>query len=114
MKIYHQGDVLLKGVTKLPEKAKKLDHKVVAHGESGNTHRFTEYANLYEYEGKGYAEVLKDTVLQHEEHKGSWILSDAGGYARIGTDFIIEKGIYEIEREREYSYEDEQLKTVVD
>lgn len=100
MNSYRQGDVLLKPIEKLPEKAKKLKTKIVAEGEvTGHSHRFNdETTELYLLNGIMYAQVPFTTEIIHEDHK----------------PLKIEKGIYEVGREREWDYFDAEMKLVKD
>jgi len=101
VKLYRHGDILLKQIESLPSNAKMLKDKVLAYGEvTGHSHRFQEPENIdhYEYEGKKYLLVRVATPLIHEEHLPQIILP----------------GIYEQIQEREYSYEDEDARVVVD
>ena len=81
------GDVLITEVDIV--KGKKLDHLILAEGEStGHKHQITEgEAELYEHEGTLFLRVLsEEAVLTHEEHKA----------------IQIPKGDYIIMTQREY------------
>lgn len=96
-----QGDVLLIKIETLPKGAQKLKDKVLAYGEvTGHSHRFSELKNVdrYELDGKTYLQVYAPTPLIHEEHQQQIILP----------------GTYEQIQEREYSYIDETLRSVID
>lgn len=86
--IIRQGDVLISQITKLPDNLEKLDHKIVAHGESGHFHRL-EKGTIYETktaERLMFIEIKEPTKIVHEEHKA----------------IRIEPGFYEVKREREF------------
>jgi len=101
MKMFRQGDILLKEIEKLPENKKILKDKVLAYGEvTEHSHRFERSENIdrFEYERKLYLQVYQPTPLIHEEH----------------NPIIILPGIYEQIQEREYDYIDNELKKVID
>ena len=101
MKDIRQGDIRLKPIATIPTKAKKLKDKILAYGEmTGHTHRFQEPKNIdrYEHDGKTYLQVRVATPLVHEEH----------------ATLIIDPGFYEQIGEREYSYEEDEMRKVVD
>jgi hypothetical protein len=86
---YRHGDVIIKCGGKVPTKAKRCDHLILAHGEvTGHKHQITEgEAELYEHEGKLFLRVVSDSAaLTHEEH------------ARIDLPC----GEYEVQIQREY------------
>ena len=99
MKLYRQGDVLLKSIESLPKGVTKNDSKVLAYGEvTGHSHRFegegvVTYGNPIQY-----IDVQMPSPLIHEEHK----------------EVIILPGIYEVLHEREWDYIDKEMKKVVD
>ena len=116
-----QGDVDIVAVDTIPETAKQLDTKTVMYGEeTGHHHTFTgtgtaqQAATVILYEPtKGdtltvrdneeaavqkYVHVLKDTVLEHQEHAKQ----------------VIPKGMYAILQEREWDPLQQQLRRVID
>lgn len=96
-----QGDVVMIPIKRIPENAKKLKDKIMAYGEvTGHTHRFIEPKNIdrYELDGKLYLQVRVSSTIIHEEH----------------NPLIIPVGDYQQIQEREYSYEDEEMKKVID
>ena len=101
-RIYRQGDVLIKPVALLPKKLNKQENTVLAYGEvTGHSHMFpaTEDVQVWNNpDGQKFLEVFRPTTLTHQEH----------------NNFQIEKGVYEIVIEREYSYFDEDMRKVVD
>lgn len=100
VKRYRHGDVMLKQVTQLPKGFKKEKGKVLQYGEvTGHMHQFIKGDFQFYTNGvKRYVDVLTPATISHEEHK----------------PYIIEPGIYEQIQEREYSYEDEEMRTVID
>lgn len=63
----HQGDVQFKQISIIPANAKKINNKPLAYGEvSGHVHVLTGEVELFEIEGKIYANIGKDGArLQH-------------------------------------------------
>ena len=90
--IFRHGEVIIlnmKGESKIPKGAKRLNHLVLAEGEvTGHAHRISQgKAELYEKEGILYLKVLdNEAVLTHEDH-------DA---------ITLPKGDFEIKIQREY------------
>lgn len=96
-----QGDVLMIPINGIPTGAKILKDKTMAYGEiTGHTHRFSEPQNIerYELDGKLYLQVRVPSTIIHEEH----------------NPLIIPVGDYQQIEEREYSYEDEEMKRIID
>jgi galactokinase/mevalonate kinase-like predicted kinase len=88
MKIYRQGDVLLKRVRSIPEEAKQQEFKeriVLAYGEvTGHAHAIHDLDNvdvLVTGEGAMYLRIKQAATLQHEEHGA--ITLPAGNYERV-------------------------------
>lgn len=101
MKIYRQGDVLIKQINKLPKGLKKVKDKTLAYGEvTDHSHRFKDATpiELFLLNDAKYLQVNLPSPLIHEEHK----------------KIIIEPGKYEITQEREYDYFENELRQVVD
>ena len=94
-----QGDVLIEKVSEI--KGKKLNHLVLAEGEtSGHMHAIKEgNADLYEENGVMYLKVMDDEIIvKHEEHK----------------PVIIPKGDYIVRKVKEYDYFIEEARNVAD
>ncbi len=84
---YHQGDILLKRIKKIPSDAKRIRTEIVAFGEvTGHTHRIKE-SIIYESNSKEFVEILNAAPMTHDTHPS--------------TD-IIEIGDYEMLRQYEY------------
>ena len=99
------GDVLIKGIGKIPEGVKAVlpenDRWVIAKGEAtGHNHTIVadKKAILYELKDELYLEVLEPVTIVHEEHK----------------PLPIPEGIYQIGRVQEYDYLAEMSRPVVD
>lgn len=99
---FRHGDVDILPIDTLPKGLKKASNKVLALGEvTGHSHRFTENSLVDVFlasDGLKYLQVHQPSPLIHEEH----------------NEIMILPGTYKVEIEREYSYEDEELKKVVD
>ncbi|MEK6878923.1 MAG: hypothetical protein AABY22_04910 [Nanoarchaeota archaeon] len=100
--LYRQGDVDIKPIKSLPKGLKKAKDKVLALGEvTGHFHRFADNSMVDVFlasNGLKYLQVHQPSPLIHEEH----------------NEIMILPGTYKVEIEREYSYEDEEMKKVVD
>ena len=97
--LIQQGDVLIKKITQI--KGKKLNHLILAEGEStGHKHTITEGdAELYESDGKLYLKVISEkATLTHQEHK----------------TIEIPQGDYAIEIVKEYDHFSEEARNVKD
>lgn len=78
---YHQGDVLLVRIDKLPVGAKKIREEIVQFGEiTGHAHKIIG-SGIYEENGKWYVEVPKSEPMTHEDHPFTPPI-EAGVYAR--------------------------------
>ena len=87
-KMFRQGDVLLKEITKLPNNL-VVKNKILAYGEAtGHHHRFvSEQVQVYkDNEGKQFVEVTEPSKLVHEEH----------------AELEIPKGTYVVVTQREF------------
>ena len=101
MKIFRQGDVLLRQVKELPKTAKRKGDKVLAYGEAtGHKHQFTsEFAELYvDVGGKQYAFLIERAVLEHEEH----------------ANIEVPEGTYEVVIQREFDPMQNWVRPVLD
>ncbi|NJK44917.1 MAG: hypothetical protein HC933_12060 [Pleurocapsa sp. SU_196_0] len=97
--MYRHGDVMIARVTALPEGAVERNGVTLARGElTGHSHRIRDFqhAKLYEHDAQTYLEVLTDTAVIHEEHHA----------------IVLEKGMYRVWMQREYS--PEAIRTVRD
>lgn len=65
---YHQGDVFLRRIEKIPAQAKFVRKNVVAYGEiTGHKHQIVD-SMFYELDGKSYLKVTSENPMTHEEH----------------------------------------------
>lgn len=69
MRVFRQGDVILRELDKLPEgKVSATDDKLEVSGETGNLHTLTG-VKVIEIDWNKYVEVPKDgAVMTHPEH----------------------------------------------
>lgn len=108
-----QGDVILKPIKKLPKGLKKVDHKVLQHGETtGNMHKFLDSDTVEVYIDESqdpttmsitpnehkYIVVGNTAYLRHEEH----------------NPVKVEPGVYEIDIVLEYDYDTHEARRVID
>lgn len=97
MKIYRQGDVVIKEVTEIPKRMTKVKNGVILKGEStGHTHRLIG-GDVLTGKDLMYLLVTKKGQIVHEEH----------------NTIDLPKGKYMIIRQREYLSKD-MVKIVVD
>ena len=86
VKIYRQGDVLLREVDEMPKKARKRETDVILEGEvTGHAHRI-QHGTIYDLWDQTFVRAGKDAVIVHDEH----------------GPIPIEKGLYEVIRQMEY------------
>jgi hypothetical protein len=101
MKIFRQGDVLLRQVSELPKGVKRKGDKVLAYGEAtGHKHQLTsEYADLYiDVDGRQYAFLVETSTLEHEEH----------------ANIDVPEGVYEVVIQREFDLMQNRVRRVID
>jgi hypothetical protein len=117
MYFVQQGDVILKRVGKLPAGVVALPEgsKVLQRGETtGHAHRFAVNAPVTLYtvpaegplagmriathDGVTFIEVMSPVALTHEEHK----------------PVHVDPGVYQVDLVREYDYEQDEARRVVD
>jgi len=97
-KAYRHGDVILVKIGKLPKGCKKLNHRILAEGETTGHKHEVERGILYEKNGQLYlVEETKD-IIKHEEHG-------------VGQ---IDKEVYRIDFPQEWDYLEEERKRVMD
>ena len=100
---YQQGDVILKKVEQLPKGVMKVSvssQLIVERGEGVNTHCIndTDKVEVYDKDGVMYLKVTEPVNLVHEEH----------GIIEIFP------GLYEKVKEREFDYDTEEARNVLD
>ena len=96
-----QGDVLLRGVARIPKEATiKAGRAIVAYGEvTGHCHEVIgDGVEVFEREGTLYVSAPNGGTIQHEEHK----------------PITLPPGNYEIGIVREYDHFAEEARRVVD
>lgn len=108
MNIYRHGDILVKNIKELPTDLKKLGkfkEFILAHGESGHSHRLqvldrvaTDFCVYQDKNGNYILDMKSDGKLTHEEHK----------------EITIKKGIYFVGHEREFDAFSDEIKRVRD
>jgi hypothetical protein len=104
MFIARHGDILIRGIDKLPVGLKKIDNPILAYGEAtGHHHKLVkereQQFDIFEDSlGNKYLQINEPTDLVHEEHK----------------KITIEKGFYFIDHEQEYNYFELQSNRVQD
>jgi hypothetical protein len=87
-KLIRQGDVILKRIDKIPEKASLTNNFVLAEGEAtGHKHLLSGKAvTVLETIDRKFINAGTTAILMHEEHK----------------QVMIPKGLYEVKVQREY------------
>lgn len=105
MKIYRQGDLIIKQVESVPESATRVRTArtktpyVLAIGEAtGHAHRLSGVGEVFVGENKRFFKVADQAVLEHEEHGAT----------------TLPAGTYEVDREQEHSYLSNRTYDVVD
>ena len=91
--LFRHGDVLIETVSKIPQGAKRLSHRTLAHGElTGHSHQVCEkeMATLWQEAGELFLEIRgKQATVVHQEH----------------APIELPKGSYRVWRQREYTPE---------
>ena len=89
MKIYRQGDIVLKSISGLPSTLKRIRNNVLAEGETtGHKHELCGDVHILEGDkGQKFVIVIEAAALRHDEHK---MITVAPGW-------------YQVLQEREYS-----------
>jgi hypothetical protein len=99
LKMYRQGDVLLRSAERLPRGAKQQEDGVVARGEAtGHAHRVTGDGAVFRDPDSQqlWVRVMSSATVVHEEHR----------------PIVLPRGIYEVIGQREYT--PEAVRRVVD
>lgn len=94
MNMFRQGDVLLVKVSNLPDNVEKIDTDIILRGEAtGHAHRIIN-GQIFQFKdfrgipvGTMYIYAEIDSEIVHDEHKS----------------IRLEKGIYEVVRQREFN-----------
>ena len=105
MKMYQQGDVLLKSIDVIPDGAKVVEPRdglfVLAEGEvTGHKHAIEEIAGVrfLEKDGMFYIQNETPVKVRHEEHR----------------EITLPIGIWKVEGVREYDHFKEEARRVID
>ena len=98
MKKLQQGDVIIRGVKRIPEGAKRISRTtrgfVLAEGEAtGHAHVIEDDIEMYEKGGLLFIRVCRPVTVKHEEH----------------DQIALSRGTYAIGFVREYDYFDEAI-----
>lgn len=92
VELAQQGDVILRRLSSVPTGNLKIlaaKHCTLAHGESGHSHVVEDdEAELIQIGERILLKLAKATMIKHEEHK----------------PILLEPGIWEVGRVREYDY----------
>jgi hypothetical protein len=108
LKIYRHGDLLLRGIDKLPEGlAKTSKEKVLHRGSHGNEHSFDN--------GTFYPQKSGDNILGYFEAKDTTLLHPEHGMIKAGQklrEAKIQDGFYELRSQMEITHEG--MREVVD
>jgi len=87
MRVYRQGDVVLKQVNNLPKDVKPVKRRLRIRGETGNPHTLEGGHKLYRSGGRLYVVVEEPCRLIHPEHQL----------------ILVKPGIYRVERVRTFN-----------
>lgn len=83
--MFRQGDLVIKKVGRIPDKATKKNGNIILEGEAtGHAHRIN-FGSVYDYNGSLYLDATDTATITHEEH---------------GT-IPLEEGKYKVVRQRE-------------
>lgn len=89
MTLYRHGDLLIKKVEKLEDNLEVVENILAQGKATGHSHKITGAKVYQDKKGNRFIKVAKKATLTHEEH----------------AEIQIEKGIYAIIRQREYTPE---------
>lgn len=104
-KSYRQGDIMVKTIGKLPEGLKKVEDRILAHGEfSGHCHYITSSSNeavLLEdpTDGKMYLDIPEHVLDAHLEH----LLEGTGVWTKEHTKVAVPSGVYEVQIHQQWN-----------
>lgn len=103
MKIYRQGDIIIKPVGEIPQESIPTKETVIAYGEvTGHAHRFPEGAGaIFEHPAtrRRFLRVIPGGLrITHEEHE----------------DIPLPPGDYELIQQREWNWFEEEVRRVAD
>ena len=85
---FHQGDVILEPINKIPQGAKFLRKDIVVRGEiTGHAHTI-EKSLIYEKDGTLYVRVIEDNPMTHEDHPSTEIIPKRDYRVRIQREYF--------------------------
>jgi len=114
-KIFRQGDVLVRQISNLPDKLKKVEDRIIAHGEfSGHAHYITSSGNKAELlisdKDVMYLDVPEDVLDAHLEH----LLEGTGVWTKEHTKIALPPGKYEVRIHTQFNPYSKALQKVKD
>lgn len=116
--VYRQGDVSLHKIKSLPKDLKQMPNNVLAYGEiTGHRHflNTTEQVLFRDNQGAAFIQLKQDTELIHS---GPDLIPVYDIETATRNDkhlsFTVQKGIYKIEYEKEFSPFDEVVSQILD
>lgn len=100
MKQYRHGDLLVIKIESIPTSAVRVNHKILALGETtGHAHRLTDAAQVFEdADGTLYFDAPAGAGVSHEEH----------------ATIEFPPGTYQVIRQREYDPYEQVIRQVAD
>ena len=85
---FHQGDVILERIDKIPAGAKFVRKNVVKHGEvTGHAH-VIEDCEIYELDGVVYVRVVEANPMTHEDHPATEVIPAVDYRRRIQMEYF--------------------------
>lgn len=109
MKQFRQGDVLLMQVKNLPAHAKKVEDKIIAHGETSNhCHRVSDTVDVLEHEGELFLHVTEAGALEHV------LVTNPSTWTGEHHPIPLEKGYYQVIKQVEYDPYEDHIRQVMD
>ena len=85
IRMFRQGDILIKKVSQIPKSAIKRKNGVILEGEASNHFHRMNDGLVFDWNGAIYLEAFENATITHEEHNA----------------ISLEKGSYEVVRQRE-------------
>lgn len=85
--MYRHGDILIKKIEKLEENLEVVENVLAEGKATGHSHKIKGAKVYLDKNGNRFIKVAKKAILTHEEH----------------AEIQIEKGIYAVIRQREYT-----------
>ena len=106
---YRQGDIFLESIPALPKEVLIIKQDgLLGTGEgSGHGHYITGHFKAYSQKGVIYVEVIGDAALEHLE-------VESGDYTGEHKKIDLEKGVYQVTRQRSLDPYTEAIKVIYD